>query len=279
MEAGGDSFSPRKSSFASIAYDTHTAEYLSWRRLHLSKSKLSGVAEMASFMAGFAVVATVELQINDDGTSPYLLTAFVVTTSLLVATSMMTIMISTCILPQLDAVSKMSKCPSDEILRSPHDALIRFIDLSWILANTVSLFLFTLDVILVCWVKFTHFSLEASIAATAIMSPVLLIILIFGVIFYRKIIMHQYDIFSKRFLELEEMQRTIQLQLEMSSNSGTPDLDSSNFQSLYKRAVTFGKSPLPEFVGSPGPSRPLSVSGDNTKMSAKSFETPVVYDV
>lgn len=36
--------------------DVHTAEYLSWRKLHLAKSKLSNVAEMASFMAGFAVV-------------------------------------------------------------------------------------------------------------------------------------------------------------------------------------------------------------------------------
>lgn len=34
----------------------HTAEYLSWRKLHLAKSKLSNVCEMASFMAGFAVV-------------------------------------------------------------------------------------------------------------------------------------------------------------------------------------------------------------------------------
>lgn len=34
----------------------HSPEYLSWRKLHLAKSKLANVAEMASFMAGFAVV-------------------------------------------------------------------------------------------------------------------------------------------------------------------------------------------------------------------------------
>ncbi len=32
--------------------DTHTPDFLSWRRLHLAKSKLSNVAEVASFMSG-----------------------------------------------------------------------------------------------------------------------------------------------------------------------------------------------------------------------------------
>lgn len=34
----------------------NTVEYLSWRRLHLSKSKLDNASEMSSFMAAFAVV-------------------------------------------------------------------------------------------------------------------------------------------------------------------------------------------------------------------------------
>jgi len=32
------------------------SRYLAWKGLHLSKSKLTNVVEMASFMAGFAVV-------------------------------------------------------------------------------------------------------------------------------------------------------------------------------------------------------------------------------
>lgn len=39
----------------------NTTEYLSWRRLHLAKSKLNNVTEMASFMAGFAVVRKMQL--------------------------------------------------------------------------------------------------------------------------------------------------------------------------------------------------------------------------
>lgn len=75
-------------------------DYLAWRRLHVSKAKLAGVGEIATFLAGFAVVATVELQINDDA-NPVLLLAFTVTTALLVCTTMMSIMISTCILPHI----------------------------------------------------------------------------------------------------------------------------------------------------------------------------------
>jgi len=36
--------------------DYNSAEYLSWRRLHLSKAKLKSVTEISAHMAGFAVV-------------------------------------------------------------------------------------------------------------------------------------------------------------------------------------------------------------------------------
>lgn len=34
----------------------NSPEYLSWRRLHLAKSKLDSVTEMSSFIGGFALV-------------------------------------------------------------------------------------------------------------------------------------------------------------------------------------------------------------------------------
>jgi hypothetical protein len=151
-------------------------------------------------------VATVELQINDDA-HPILLTAFTVTTSLLVTSAMMAISISTCILPHIQVVAKMSPhCKPNE---SPHDSMMRYIDLSWVLANTVSIFLFTLDVILLSWIKFTYFSEAASWCATVIMIPVLLAICCFGIVFYRKIVKHQYDVSDKKYQELEEMKRRL----------------------------------------------------------------------
>lgn len=63
-------------------------------------------------------VATVELQINDDA-NPYLLTAFTITTSLLVCSTMMALMISTCVLPYIQAVVKMG----GEAKESPHEEM------------------------------------------------------------------------------------------------------------------------------------------------------------
>ncbi|XP_021960593.2 calcium release-activated calcium channel protein 1 [Folsomia candida] len=186
--------------------DPNSPEFLDWRRLHLSRAKLSGITEMAALMAGFSVVATVELQINEDA-HPYMLTAFTVTTALLVCTTMLAIMISTCILPHVTVVAKMH--PHSKPHESPHDAMMWYIDLSWVLANSTSIFLFTLDVILLCWVKFTHFSEAASIAATVIMIPVLVATCIFGILFYRNIVKHQFLLSESKVEELEEFKRQI----------------------------------------------------------------------
>jgi calcium release-activated calcium channel protein 1 len=128
----------------------HTAEFLAWKRLQVSKAKLSTITEIATLLAGFAVVsknfisymhiffvnkkkssnlilnfilggaqvATVELQVNSDA-NPYLLTAFGVTTALLCTSSMMAVMISTCILPYIQTVVKVGKDPKE----SPHEEM------------------------------------------------------------------------------------------------------------------------------------------------------------
>lgn len=106
-------------------------------------------------------VATVELQINDGDVRPPLLLAFVITTALLVGTCMTAIVIATCVLPHLESVAKTAEVSAAHL--SPHDEMTRIIDISWILTNTASLFLFTLDVILMSWIKFTYFTTVASI--------------------------------------------------------------------------------------------------------------------
>jgi lysylphosphatidylglycerol synthetase-like protein (DUF2156 family) len=97
--------------------------------------------------------------------------------------------------------------------------MIQLIDLCWVLTNTVSLFLFTLDVILMCWIKFAYFTRAAAWAATAIMAPVLVIILVFGVVFYRKIVNHQYDVSSKKCDELERMREQLDKDTESLASS------------------------------------------------------------
>lgn len=122
-------------------------------------------------------------------------------------TTMLAIMISTCILPHIETVAELY--PSSKPHESPHEKMAFYIDLSWVLANSISIFLFTLDVILLCWIKFTYFSVAASWCATAIMIPVLFAILIFGIVFYRKLVKHQYLLSDKKYQELEEMKRQL----------------------------------------------------------------------
>jgi len=111
-------------------------------------------------------------------------------------------------------------------------------DLCWVLANTFSIFFFTLDVILLAWIKFTYFSEVASWCATGkgrvpafpvstvnfpmmpddkllwwfyivIMIPVLFGVLFFGISFYRKLVQHQYLLSDRKYQELEEMKRQL----------------------------------------------------------------------
>lgn len=126
-----------------------------------------------------------------------LLVAFSVTTALLVSTTMLSIMIVTCVLPHIDAVAKLNSYSL--IKESPHDTLAYYIDLAWFLANTASIFLFILDVILLSWIKFHK---TEAICVTAIMIPVLLLLCIFSVVFYREAVQHQIEIFDKRYQEL-----------------------------------------------------------------------------
>jgi len=171
--------------------------YMSWKRLQLSKAKLKGVTQMAAMMAGFSVVATVELDLRA-ANNEYLLTVFATTTALLVTSTMLSIMIATCILPHIEAIAKLN---SDQMLKhSPHDLLINYIDLSWVLANTVSIALFIIDVILICWIKFPRLP---AICVTVIMIPALLLLCIFSLIFYRRTLNHQYVLSDKKYNELE----------------------------------------------------------------------------
>ena len=155
-----------------------------------------------------------ELQIRA-GTSEYLLTAFAITTAFLITTTMLSIMIATCILPHLEAVAKLNSVQL--VRRSPHDALIKYIDLSWVLANTFSIFLFIVDVILLCWIKFESF--DVCIAFTAVMIPVLIILCVFSVVFYRQSVQHQYKIIKGKCDELEAMNDILNNPMGSGNNS------------------------------------------------------------
>lgn len=160
-------------------------------------------------------LATIELQINEEDANPALLTAYAITTALLVGTSMIAFSIGTCILPYLEAATHAFGISGSDL--APHDKLMRLVDISWILTNSASLFLFTLDFILMCWIKYTLFHNWAPVAATLIIGPALILIVCSAFIFYRKIMTHQYAVSNIKLEELDRLHKRLEKVESLSS--------------------------------------------------------------
>jgi len=150
-------------------------------------------------------------------TPAWLIYAFVITTATLVSTTMLSIMIATCVLPHVESIAKTESVRLAK--DSPHEDMIFYIDLAWFLANNVSIFFFIVDVVLLCWIQFPA---PAAISATAIMIPVLILLCVFSVIFYRKTVTSQIHLADQKIDEL----RALSVKLKIDHVNG--DSESSN---------------------------------------------------
>ncbi|XP_029462765.1 protein orai-3 isoform X2 [Rhinatrema bivittatum] len=173
----------------------------------------------------------VEVQIQDDYEYHWgLLIAFIACTTILVAVHLFALMISTCILPNIEAVSNIHNLNS--VNESPHERMHRYIELAWGFSTALGLFLFLAEVVLLCWVKFLPVGAprekkpaatateppaeeywagwSAALASTVIMVPVGVIFIIFAMHFYRSLVGHKTDRYQQ---ELEELSK-IKYQLD-----------------------------------------------------------------
>ena len=164
----------------------------------------------------------VEVQLEPDHTyPPGLLIAFSACTTVLVAVHLFALMISTCILPNLEAVSNVHNLNS--VNESPHERMHHYIELAWAFSTVIGTLLFLTEVVLLCWVKFlplrggkingTISSGEAAaIASTSIMVPFGLVFIVFAVHFYRTLVSHKTD---RQIKELEELSNITRLQNQL----------------------------------------------------------------
>ncbi|MEQ2192303.1 Calcium release-activated calcium channel protein 1 [Xenoophorus captivus] len=236
-----------------MSLNEHSMQALSWRKLYLSRAKLKATSRTSALLSGFAMVskwvfflqdlkrnftgrghehadyvrgssdvlsqvAMVEVQLERDYEyPPGLLIAFSACTTVLVAVHLFALMISTCILPNLEAVSNVHNLNS--VNESPHERMHRHIELAWAFSTVIGTLLFLTEVMLLCWVKFlplksttaenngTISSGEAAaIASTCIMVPFGLVFIIFAVHFYRTLVSHKTD------RQIRELDQVIQLQ-------------------------------------------------------------------
>ncbi|KAI5635493.1 mediator of CRAC channel activity domain-containing protein [Phthorimaea operculella] len=185
---------------------------LSWRRLHMSRAKLKATATTSELLSGFAMVAMVELQINEPTNVPeWLFVMFAVCTTVLVAVHIFALMISTYLLPNIDAVSKMETPggPARALRDSPHERMRGFIELAWAFSTVLGLFLFLVEIAILCWVKFWDYSFAAATAATVIVIPVLIVFVAFAIHFYHSLVVQKCETSVQDIEQLESMKRDL----------------------------------------------------------------------
>uniref|UniRef100_A0AAR5Q7E8 Calcium release-activated calcium channel protein 1 n=2 Tax=Dendroctonus ponderosae TaxID=77166 RepID=A0AAR5Q7E8_DENPD len=187
---------------------SNTPEGLSWRRLHKSRAKLKATATTSELLSGFAMIAMVELQINTPTNVPeWLFVMFAVCTTVLVAVHIFALMISTYILPNIESIAKLEIC--ELITESPHERMRGFIELAWAFSTILGLFLFMLEVAILCWVKFWDYSFTAAVAATIIVVPVLITFVLFAAHFYHSLVVDKCNSSISDMRKLEEMKTNL----------------------------------------------------------------------
>lgn len=175
---------------------------LLWKRLLLGKAKLKASSRTSALLSGFAMVAMVEIELGPQ-TSEALLISFSVITTLVVAVHLLALMISTCILPHIEAVGDVHHFGA--VTDSPHTHLHWYIELAWIFSTGVGILLFLAQMAILVWVRFYDLSNSAHIASTAIIVPVLLVFIAFAIHFYRRLVSIKYESSTKGLAEVEKM--------------------------------------------------------------------------
>ncbi|XP_015791124.1 calcium release-activated calcium channel protein 1 [Tetranychus urticae] len=186
-----------------------------WRRLQLKRSKLKTSAKTSALLSGFAMVAMVEVQFANEPENPIpanLLIVFGLCTVLLVSVHMLALMISICILPSIEAICLTSEMGRVDPRDSPHEKMGTFIEIAWMFSNVFGLFLFLIEVAILCWVKFWEMGQpngepgkRAALASTIILIPVLIIFVVFAAHFYRILTRYNYERSAIQVRELENM--------------------------------------------------------------------------
>eukprot|EP00093_Oithona_nana_P007461 07461.XXX_377610_375956_1 [CDS] Oithona nana genome sequencing. len=173
-----------------------------WKVLNLSRAKLKASSRTSALLSGFAMVAMVEIQIDDKVPQPLLIT-FAACTVLLIAVHMLALMISTCILPNVEAVANLHFQTSKTVFESPHMKMGAIVELAWGFSTVIGILLFLVEIAILCWVKFYNVSPNAAWTATGLLIPIMAVFIAFAAHFYLKLVSHKSEVYEDGIKELE----------------------------------------------------------------------------
>merc|ERR1711953_876313 len=173
-----------------------------WKVLNLSRAKLKASSRTSALLSGFAMVAMVEIQI-DDKVPVSLLITFSACTVLLIAVHMLALMISTCILPNVEAVANLHFQTSKTVHESPHMKMNAIVELAWGFSTVIGILLFLVEIAILCWVKFYNVSPNAAWTATGLLIPIMAVFIAFAAHFYLKLVSHKSEVYEDGIKELE----------------------------------------------------------------------------
>ena len=136
----------------------------------------------------------------------WLLVTFSACTVLLIAVHMLALMISTCILPNVEAVANLHFQTSKTVFESPHMKMNAIVELAWGFSTVLGILLFLVEIAILCWVKFYNFSQSAAWTATGLLIPIMVVFIAFAAHFYLKLVSHKSEVYEDNIKELELLQ-------------------------------------------------------------------------
>jgi calcium release-activated calcium channel protein 1 len=144
----------------------------------------------------------VEIQVDDKIPSG-LVIAFSVLTTVLISIHVFALMISVCILPNLDSFASSYSLNNKNVDNSLHESMHCYIEMAWICSTGLGTLLFLAEVAMVSWVQFYNKSKAAAIASTCVLLPVGIVFIWFALHFYNILVKHKYEQSSQGLEELQ----------------------------------------------------------------------------
>ena len=159
---------------------------------------------------------------------------FVVCTILLIAVHMLAVMISTCILPNVEAVANLHYQTPKTVFESPHIKMKKVVEMAWgfstvlgsfrkkdfyyfanrenghVLISAAGILLFLIEIAILCWVKFYTISHTVAWVATGLLIPIVGIFIAFAAHFYLKLVSHKSEVYEDGIKELQLLKEQLE---------------------------------------------------------------------